>query len=652
MFSIARFTGEEENDSRSFDKKQERLEKLNARIKNKKRKETPNDDSSKDVSEKKKIKTNVQIDEKDEESIVEKKKDKKERRQSKVVEQELVAVEEEQEQEQEPESQEKSTNDTVDNDAEEMEIDETKEDGPILEAFPEMVLPKTKHSKEDKQLLKNMGIPEWLLRPTVISPKESCELDKVGLSSPIVERCQSLGLSSFFAVQKAVIPVFLRRKTLYDTKRVPGDLCISAPTGSGKTMAYVLPIVDILSKRIVTRLRAVVVLPTRDLVSQVKETFDAFVKGTNLVVAAASGQQSFAHEQRVLVGADSQHQSYAGGKSRVDILVTTPGRLIDHLTSTPNFTLQHLRFLVIDEADRLLNQSYNDWLNRILLATRPEANLEAPLIDFKYNKHNVVEADAIAPSFIKTAYQIPSTDFDLPKMPSVQKLLFSATLTKNPAKIADLHLNNPKYISVQNEDGSQANQEYTTPEGLKEYMTVCPTDKKPLMVIYLLHQLGIKSGLCFTKSVESTQKLQMLLEAYEATQPEEKRIRVKEYSSELGPVKRKQMLKQFKDGQIDLLICSDLIGRGIDLDSVQFVISYDVPYYMDKYIHRVGRTARAGREGEAYTLVEAQEARHFKEMLRHAGHLSQVKPLTIEKEKLKELVPDYKKAISSFASGE
>ncbi len=96
------------------------------------------------------------------------------------------------------------------------------------------------------------------------------------------------------------------------------------------------------------------------------------------------------------------------------------------------------------------------------------------------------------------------------------------------------------------------------------------------------------------------------------------------------------------------LICSDLIGRGIDLDSVQFVISYDVPYYMDKYIHRVGRTARAGREGEAYTLVEQPEARHFKEILRHAGHLNQVKSLKIEKEKLKELVPDYEKALASL----
>ncbi|CAO3654801.1 unnamed protein product [Mucor fragilis] len=653
MFSIARYTGEEdqEKDSRSLEKKQERLNKLNARISSKKRKEVdPPADASNTTTEKK-SKTDI---------VEQQEKKKKSKSQPPVAEtSKTQPIEEKEDDEEEEEETEKVTNETEEteqenDETESMEVDppvmEQEKDVPTLEAFPDMLGPKSKHSKEEVKLLKSMGIPEWLLQPTVVSPKDSCGLDKAGLSSHLIERCQDVGLSSLFAVQMAVIPVFLRRQALYDTRRVPGDLCISAPTGSGKTLAYVLPIVDILSKRVVTRLRAVVVLPTRDLVTQVKETFDAFVKGTNLVVAAASGQQSFAHEQSTLVGSTGAAAAaeYPGGKSRVDILITTPGRLMDHLTSTPNFTLQHLRFLVIDEADRLLNQSYNDWLNQILHATRPEQKPDAAPLDFKYDAQGVMEADAIAPSFLKSFYALPNTDLDLPKAPSIQKLLFSATLTKNPAKIAGLHLNEPEYISVQNQDGSEAKQEFTTPEGLKEFMTICPTDKKPLMVIYLLHQMGIKSGLCFTKSVESTQQLFTLIEAYESTQPEEKRIRVKEYSSDLNPVQRKQMLKQFKQGNIDLLICSDLIGRGIDLDSVEFVISYDVPHYMDKYIHRVGRTARAGRQGEAYTLVEMQEARHFKEILRHAGHLNQIKTLKIEKDKLKELVPDYEKAMSKI----
>ncbi|KAI9280682.1 P-loop containing nucleoside triphosphate hydrolase protein [Sporodiniella umbellata] len=490
-----------------------------------------------------------------------------------------------------------------------------------------------------------MGIPDWLLQPTIVSPKECCELDKVGLSPWLVQRCNDIGLTSLFAVQKAVIPVFLKHRTLYDTIKAPGDLCISAPTGSGKTMAYALPIVDILSKRVVKRLRAVVVLPTRDLVVQVKETFDAFVKGTDLVVAAVSGQQSFAHEQHVLVG--NTNESYPGGKSRVDILVATPGRLIDHLNSTSNFSLQHVRFLVVDEADRLLNQSFNDWLNRILLATNPVSKANGLPLDFQTDRNDIVMPDAIAPNFLKSHYKLLETDLDIPKVPFIQKLLFSATLTKNPAKIAGLHLNDPEYISVQSGEGRSGQTEYTTPEGLKEYMSIVSTDKKPLMVIYLLHQLGVKSGLCFTKSVESTERLQTLINAYEVLQPEEKRITVKEYSSELKPSERKNVLKQFKEGEIDLIICSDLIGRGIDLDSVEYVISYDVPVYMDKYIHRVGRTARAGREGVAYTLVEKSQVRPFKEMLRNAGHLNQVETLEVEKEKIQEFVPDYEKAMDN-----
>lgn len=121
-----------------------------------------------------------------------------------------------------------------------------------------------------------------------------------------------------------------------------------------------------------TRLRALIVLPTRDLCIQVKETFDTFIKGTDLKIATSTGQNSFTHEQNILVG-----ESYVsgppmlGGHSRVDVLITTPGRLIDHIKSTPNFTLQHLRYLVVDEADRLLNQSFQDWLYHILSAIHP-----------------------------------------------------------------------------------------------------------------------------------------------------------------------------------------------------------------------------------------------------------------------------------------
>ncbi|KAI7866841.1 P-loop containing nucleoside triphosphate hydrolase protein [Spinellus fusiger] len=488
-----------------------------------------------------------------------------------------------------------------------------------------------------------MGIPDWLLQPTVVSPHTSCPLDKAGLSSSIVQRCHDLGLSSLFAVQMAVIPVFLARHSLYDTRRPPGDLCISAPTGSGKTLAYVLPIVDILSKRTITRLRALVVLPTRDLVMQVKETFDAFTKGTSLKVATVVGQQSFAHEQQSLVGKATE--MYPGGVSRVDIVIATPGRLMDHLKGTPNFSLQHLRFLVMDEADRLLSQSYQGWLAHTVQATHPSDTVPSVAMEKKTTAYGIPEADAVAPHCIRSHYALPCTDIDLTKAPSIQKLLFSATLTKDPSKIAALHLMDPEYISVQN---TQESVRYTTPVGLKEQMVVCTGEQKPLVMIHLLHVMKITAGLCFTKSIESTLKLRLLLEAYEAGQTTP--LRVADYSSDFNVAQRKSTMKKFRAGEIDLLICSDLIGRGIDLDSVDTVISYDVPLFMDKYIHRVGRTARAGREGQAFTLVEKQEVRHFKEMLRDAGHLAHVHPLKVENEQLLPFVAEYKKALAQLAA--
>jgi len=649
MFSIARYNDEEEVDERSFDKKQERLNKLKQKVGQKRKNNVDLPDTSKKnkLSKSKEQKVVNVKEAKVEEKVVNVKEAKVE---EKVVNVKEAKVEEEEEEEMESAEDEGLKEDVKMIVQSEDEVEVTEEaDSPTLEAFPSMLKTKTKHNKDEKELLKNMGIPEWLLEPTVISPKDTCDLDAVGLSDRLIQSCQDAGLNSLFAVQKAVIPVFLRRQALYDTRRVPGDLCISAPTGSGKTLAYVLPIVDILSKRVVTRLRAVVVLPTRDLVTQVTETFREIAQGTSLSIGSASGQHSFEQEQRSLVE-PTGHASYEGGKSKVDILITTPGRLLDHLTLTRHFTLQHLRFLVIDEADRLLNQSYQDWLNRILVATQPHA-IHPPLdYTFKVDEFNVIEHDAVAPSFVRSTYALPTTDLDIPKISSVQKLLFSATLTKNPAKIAELHLNDPEYIAVQStEEVGEQKQEYTTPEGLKEFMVVCSTEDKPLTFICLLHQIGLTSGLCFTKSIESTQKLRLLVDAYEALQPEEKRLVVKEYSSDIRPKDRKMLIKQFKAGQINLLICSDLIGRGIDLDAVQFVISYDVPQYMDKYIHRVGRTARAGREGEAYTLVEHHESKHFKEILRHAGHSKQLEPYKIEKDRLKEINADYEKALQTLA---
>jgi ATP-dependent RNA helicase DDX51/DBP6 len=177
--------------------------------------------------------------------------------------------------------------------------------------------------------------------------KENYNLD---LDPQLCKNLALYGINSFFPIQQIAIPKILA--TGY-TK----DLCINAPTGSGKTMVYVLPIVQRLIHRVVCRLRAVVIVPSRDLVIQVKKVFDALCLNTPLTCGIAMGQSNFTAEQRTLTD--------ARGNSLVDILVATPGRLVDHLEQTPGFTLQHVQFVVVDEADRLLNQSYQDWITKL-----------------------------------------------------------------------------------------------------------------------------------------------------------------------------------------------------------------------------------------------------------------------------------------------
>ncbi|CAB4407515.1 unnamed protein product [Rhizophagus irregularis] len=183
---------------------------------------------------------------------------------------------------------------------------------------------------QEAAAIKLLGIPDWLANPTVIDPETKLSIDdpSLGLSIRLKNRCKTLGIHECFAVQTAIIPLLVHNRSLSDIHKHPDP-----------------------SKRVVTRLRALVVLPTRDLVAQVKETFDVFCKGTSLKIGLAVHQNCL-----------------WGGQVKLIILIATPGRLIEHLSLSPNFTLQHLRFLIIDEADRLLNQSYQDWLNHTLKA--------------------------------------------------------------------------------------------------------------------------------------------------------------------------------------------------------------------------------------------------------------------------------------------
>ena len=294
-------------------------------------------------------------------------------------------------------------------------------------------------------------------------------------------------------------------------------MCISAPTGSGKTLAYVVPIVQTLMKRDTTQLSAIVLLPSRELAVQAHKVFEDVAEGTRVKTTIITGQRPFAQEQEALVGRNVSHpynplskvststfqpcykrDSGVGsllkvnpgpsGCSQVDVLVCTPGRLLDHLEYTSGFTLQHVRFLVLDEADRLLNNSYHNWVRDLV------SSIDS-LPGTTGGKHERMTAPSRAV---------------LQRRPSVplQRLLFSATLTDNPAKLALLNVADPLILRCaaadpgvaggggeEDKDGSgEAGGVFTLPAGLSEAMSVCTTAKRPMLLASLLAESFEKAG--------------------------------------------------------------------------------------------------------------------------------------------------------------
>jgi ATP-dependent RNA helicase DDX51/DBP6 len=220
-----------------------------------------------------------------------------------------------------------------------------------------------------------------------------------------------------------------------------------------------------------------------------------------------------------------------------------------------------------------------------------------------------------------------------------QKLLFSATLTRDPAKVASLDLASPRYFIVQSSanplTAAAVGSSFALPAELVEKVLILPPAVKPLNLIHLLHGFGATPALVFTKSVEAATRLVSLLTFFEdAYIGGGKRLVVRGYTRDMGSAERKRLLADFADSKVDVIVCSDLVARGIDLPTVAHVVSYDVPLDMTKYVHRAGRTARAGRAGTAWTLVEKQEAIHFKKMMKAAGREKATTKIKVKEDEL------------------
>jgi ATP-dependent RNA helicase DDX51/DBP6 len=521
--------------------------------------------------------------------------------------------------------------DDVNNENNDVKDDDEK---PALEESGKRPRPKKRRFEEPiVTSMQDKVVPKWMKTPILISSDQKISLEDLHktnlLKEQIITNLREMGIDELFPVQMCVIPHIMTANV------VGGDICVSAPTGSGKTLAYAIPIVNALMTRSIVRVRCVVLVPTRDLVVQVKEVFRQLIKGTGLKLQAIYGEKSFKEEQFSLVGeADKFPANLRGGVSNVDIIVATPGRLMDHVNGTPGFTLQHVNYLVIDEADRLLMQSYQDWLPNMFKAIH---NTEHGQFLALHNKEGGDNKEFVSDPC--TTRSINAVRQETLQFPQLQKLLFSATLTQNPRKIASLKLVNPKYFTATTEFI------YKIPSTLTQQMVVCRNEVKPVVLAYLINKLKLSQTLCFTSSLEATHRLTLLLRALIVEHAVQ--FHFAEYSSNLAQHERERMLKQFKDGSINLIICSDIMSRGLDLDDVTTVINYDIPKHIKTYIHRVGRTARAGRSGQCFTILRKEEVRFFKTILRKAEN-SRQKEFDIEWDQVNQLMPQYDEALKQL----
>lgn len=561
----------------------------------------------------------------------------------------------------------------------------------------------------------------------------------------------------FFPIQCMVIPDVIESERNAHL-RGARDVCCHAPTGSGKTLAFVIPLLTALynetlersGARGLRRLRALVVLPGRDLAKQVHDVFVRYAKGSHIKIGLAVGggkkRADLINERRSLV-VETYHEGYSevrdddgsfirrkngglvesssarirydfdptsinaafeafdgtlrndhglqmcpnmGGRSAVDILVATPGRLIDHLDSTPGFTLQHLRFLVIDEADRLVNQPYQNWVGRVLEASNSSNKcniseyVKSPLQAAPDGTTLIIDpiTHRSAGSGLLTLPMSGDTDNSsseaglvsgmLGRSVPLRKMLFSATLTQDPQKLARLGLGNPKHYdanflkrsvhNVEEEifDSDAKAGRYFVPMSLAESMVECTADQKPLVLLALLldeennrrnlstsgqEDADLNLSIVFTSSVDSTHRLARLLQLLWEAGGYGQSYAVAELSSSVNAKQRAAILRRCRSSdsnqKVSVLVCSDGMSRGMDLPSVSLVVNYDVPAFAKTYVHRCGRTARAGRRGKAISVLKGGQVCKFRKM-RSLIDGGSVLTEGVKRDLIKGVLPTYK----------
>lgn len=354
----------------------------------------------------------------------------------------------------------------------------------------------------------------------------------------VLDGIDAMGYTTATPVQEQVIPIILSGR----------DLIASAQTGTGKTAAFLLPTIQNLLTHThdASQINSMIIVPTRELAVQIAQALEGmsyFTKISSIAVYGGGDGNSFAAEKKAL-------------SSGVDIVICTPGRMIAHL-NMGYVKLQGLKYLILDEADRMLDMGFHDDIEKII------------------------------------SY--------LPK--ERQSLLFSATMPDKMRKLALKILRDPAQINIAISK---------PPEKIVQEAFVVHEDQKAPLIKHVLETRRTQSVIIFCTRKQNVKQLTVLLK--------KARLSVEEIHSDLEQDKREQALLDFKNKKLNILVATDILSRGIDIEDIDLVINYDVPNDGEDYIHRIGRTARAATEGTAWTFITPKEQGRFARIEQLLGH--------------------------------
>jgi superfamily II DNA/RNA helicase len=358
----------------------------------------------------------------------------------------------------------------------------------------------------------------------------------LGLSPEILTAVADMGYTTPTPIQEQAIPIVLMAR----------DLIGLAQTGTGKTASFTLPMIEILSQgRARSRMpRSLVLAPTRELAAQVADNFDQYGRYHKL-------------SKVLLVGGESMNEQIKLLEKGVDVLIATPGRLLD-LFERGQILLTDIRILVIDEADRMLDMGFIPDIEKIV--TRLPVNR--------------------------------------------QTLLFSATMPPEIRALTEKFLSNPKQISV----APPATTAATIDD---RFLKVADHQAKKQALFRLIQHENVKNAFVFCNRKKDVDMLGAWLK--------QKGFAAAALHGDMVQTKRTETLQAFKDGQIILLVCSDVAARGLDVSGVSHVFNYDVPFNPDDYVHRIGRTGRAGQTGRAWSLISEDDDKLVEAILNRVG---------------------------------